>query len=156
MASGAFEESHVYATARAKEQVDAISAAGINACQLELTDEQAVNDLILKNESTSKHGKCIGCDARETDDVLLVQLVIHTATSIDPKPAALLIAALAELKKSTAKKTYFVHVSHVVRWSYLPMITSSRLPATVRSARLQAGQRERLKTLAQFLRWRRN
>lgn len=115
LAGRGFETSQVYATVRAKNQADVLSAAGINVVQLDLSDEEKVNDLIVKNQSKSSNEKRCAMMARGgADNLFSVQLVIHTATSIDPKPAALLIAALEEVKKVMAKKTYFIHVSRTV------------------------------------------
>lgn len=53
LAGGSFEKSQVYATVRANDQAAALSAAGINVVQLDLSDEEKVNNLIVKNQSKS-------------------------------------------------------------------------------------------------------
>lgn len=58
LAGGGFEKSQVFATVRARDQADALSGAGINVAQLDLSDEQKVKDLIVKNQSkcSPEHG----------------------------------------------------------------------------------------------------
>ena len=50
----------------------------------------------------------------ELADCFLVNIVIHTASSIDPALALNLVTALGKQKEASGEQTYFIHVSKVL------------------------------------------
>lgn len=45
-------------------------------------------------------------------DGIVVNIVIHTASSLDPRLAFNLLTGLAEQQKASGSKAYFIHVSY--------------------------------------------
>ncbi|KAH6699076.1 hypothetical protein BKA61DRAFT_741250 [Leptodontidium sp. MPI-SDFR-AT-0119] len=86
----ALKSSRVIATVRSDEQAKLLSKSGINVLQLDLTDEKAVIDGIVKHN---------------------INIVIHTASSLDPRLAFNLLTGLAEQQKASGSKAYFIHTS---------------------------------------------
>ncbi|KAF4964988.1 hypothetical protein FSARC_7166 [Fusarium sarcochroum] len=80
----------IFAAVRSEEQAEALSSLGINVLKLDLTDEQVATDSITSNQ---------------------INVVIHTASSIDPGLAFPLINALAKQGETTGKATHFIHTS---------------------------------------------
>ena len=48
---GLIGKQHIYAAVRSEEQAKAISKSGLNVIQLDLSDEKAVLEILLKHES---------------------------------------------------------------------------------------------------------
>ncbi|KAF2649883.1 hypothetical protein K491DRAFT_609882 [Lophiostoma macrostomum CBS 122681] len=71
-------------------QVNALLEQGVNVIQLNLLDETAVSQVILQHN---------------------IDIVIQTASSIDPSLSLPLISALALKKQNTGVETYFIHTS---------------------------------------------
>ncbi|PVH69124.1 NAD(P)-binding protein [Cadophora sp. DSE1049] len=82
--------SRIIAAVRSDEQAKLLSEAAINALQLDLTDEKVVLDGLVKHN---------------------INIVIHTASSLDPTLAFNLLAGLAEQQKASGSKAYFIHTS---------------------------------------------
>ncbi|KAJ8121699.1 hypothetical protein O1611_g10030 [Lasiodiplodia mahajangana] len=91
-----FPAKNLFAAARGEEQVQSIQSLGIKALQLNLQDEQSVTEAVLQNE---------------------IDIVIHTASSIDTRLAIHLIKALGERRKATGKDTYHIHSSVTTGYS---------------------------------------
>ncbi|KAH9206114.1 hypothetical protein DL95DRAFT_488492 [Leptodontidium sp. 2 PMI_412] len=95
LVTGAAGYVRVTATVRSDEQAKFLSESGINVLQLDLTDEKAVIDGIVKHNS----------------ELLMFNIVIHTASSLDPRLAFNLLTGLAEQQKASGSKAYFIHTS---------------------------------------------
>ncbi|KAI0101627.1 hypothetical protein GGR51DRAFT_324756 [Nemania sp. FL0031] len=91
-----FPVKNLFAVARTEEQVQSIQSLGIKALQLNLQDEQAVTQAVLQNE---------------------IDIVIHTASSIDVRLALHLIKALGKRREATGKDIYFIHSSVTTGYS---------------------------------------
>ncbi|KAI1177613.1 NAD(P)-binding protein [Nemania sp. FL0916] len=87
---------NLFAAARTEEQVKSLDSFGINVLQLDLQDEQAVVEAVLQNK---------------------IDIVIQTASSIDPHPAIHLIKALGKRHEVTGKDTYHIHSSVTTGYS---------------------------------------
>ncbi|MCJ1385555.1 hypothetical protein MMC17_008678 [Xylographa soralifera] len=85
-----FKKADIIAAVRSKEQAEALSKLGSRVLQLDLTNEKAVVETLLR------HNICI---------------VVHTASSINPTLALHLITALGKQREISGKETYFVHTS---------------------------------------------
>ncbi|MCJ1329775.1 hypothetical protein MMC10_006455 [Thelotrema lepadinum] len=84
------EKDRINAAVRSEEQAKAVSRQGVNVLQLDLTNEKAVVDSLLTHK---------------------INIVIHTASSIDPTLALNLVTALAKQKQASGEQTYFIHTS---------------------------------------------
>ncbi|KAI9832678.1 MAG: hypothetical protein M1819_004263 [Sarea resinae] len=84
------KKEQITAAVRSAEQANALSKSGINVLQLDLTDEKAVVDSVLRHN---------------------IGIAINTASSIDPRPALHLIAALSKQREVSGQQTYFIHTS---------------------------------------------
>ncbi|KAF8859153.1 NAD(P)-binding protein [Acephala macrosclerotiorum] len=73
-----------------EEQAKVLSNAGINVLQIDLENENAVLEGLLRHE---------------------IDIVIHNASSLDPMPATHLITALGKRRDITKEETYFLHTS---------------------------------------------
>ena len=62
------QKQHFFAAVRSEEQAKAISSLGVNVLQLDLADETAVTNTLLKYESMCKH--CYGADGLLHETVL--------------------------------------------------------------------------------------
>ncbi|KAI0164988.1 hypothetical protein GGR57DRAFT_220357 [Xylariaceae sp. FL1272] len=82
--------SSIFAVARSKEQTQSLSPLGVNALNFDVLDEHAVADAVLENE---------------------IDIVVHTAGSIDPSMAIYLIKALGKRRKVTGKPVFHIHSS---------------------------------------------
>ncbi|KAI0514845.1 hypothetical protein F5B22DRAFT_636918 [Xylaria bambusicola] len=80
-----FPKNKVFAAARTEEQVQALQPLGINVLHLNLQDEQEVAEAIFQNE---------------------IDLVIHTASSIEAQLALHLISALGKRRASSVTTGY--------------------------------------------------
>ncbi|CAI7655918.1 unnamed protein product [Penicillium glandicola] len=78
------------AVVRSEDQAKSLSNLGVHVLQLDLTDEDAVVKSVLLHN---------------------INIVIHTASSINPSPALHLITALSKQGEVTGEKTYFIHTS---------------------------------------------
>ncbi|KAJ3554142.1 hypothetical protein NPX13_g10696 [Xylaria arbuscula] len=91
-----FPKKNLFAAARTEEQIQILQSLGINILQLNLKDEQAVADAVLQNE---------------------IDIVVHTASSVDGQLASHLISALGKRRAVTGKEIYFVHSSVTTGYS---------------------------------------
>ncbi|KAF2877675.1 hypothetical protein BDV95DRAFT_602040 [Massariosphaeria phaeospora] len=94
--TGALCTATLHAAVRSDEQVQALSKLGINIVKVDLDDEGAVRDVVLNNK---------------------IDIVVHTATSILPRPAAHLITALGERRKATGGHAYYIHTGIATMYS---------------------------------------
>lgn len=117
--SGPINKANIFAVVRTEEQAQKLIAAklGVNVVQFDLADQQAVAEAIVENKSMSHP---LGYRNSTTND-FLVDLVIHTAGVIDHQPLSNLIKGLGELRATTSKDVYFVHVGYDL--SNAPAIT---------------------------------
>ncbi|KAI0131869.1 hypothetical protein BJ170DRAFT_691096 [Xylariales sp. AK1849] len=81
---------HISAAVRSDEQVEALSRLGITVLRLDLTDEDAVVESLLRHD---------------------ISIVVHTASSLDSRLALHLITALSRQREASGKETYFIHTS---------------------------------------------
>ncbi|KAG6997644.1 hypothetical protein G7Y79_00039g076060 [Physcia stellaris] len=88
--SALFTKEQIHAAVRSEAQAQALSKLGINVLRLDLGDEESVVGSLRAHD---------------------INIVIHTASSIEPKFALHLITALGKRKISSGQETYFVHTS---------------------------------------------
>ncbi|KAH6986376.1 hypothetical protein BKA56DRAFT_670540 [Ilyonectria sp. MPI-CAGE-AT-0026] len=88
--SGLIKTANISAAVRSEAQAETVAKLGVNVVCVDLTDEAAVNEVVLRNE---------------------IDIILHTASSHDPKIVSYLIKALGQRRKATGTKTYFVHTS---------------------------------------------
>ncbi|KAL9086375.1 MAG: hypothetical protein Q9165_007161 [Trypethelium subeluteriae] len=81
---------NISAAVRSEEQAKALSNLGINVLQLDLTDENAVIESLLRYD---------------------ISIVIHCASSINSDLALNLITALGKQREASRRQTYFIHTS---------------------------------------------
>ncbi|KAI0428422.1 hypothetical protein F5Y09DRAFT_288621 [Xylaria sp. FL1042] len=91
-----FPTKNLFAAARAEEQVQNLQPLGINVLQLNLQNEQDVTEAVLQNE---------------------IDIVVHTASSIDARLALNLISALGKRRAVTGRDTYHIHSSVTTGYS---------------------------------------
>ncbi|KAI0879412.1 hypothetical protein GGS24DRAFT_439370 [Hypoxylon argillaceum] len=91
-----FPAKNLFAAVRTEEQAQSLQPLGINVLKLNLQDEQAVAEAILQNK---------------------IDIVIHTASSIDAQLAIYLIKALGKRREITGKDTYHIHSSVTTAYS---------------------------------------
>ncbi|KAI1127903.1 hypothetical protein F5Y10DRAFT_241680 [Nemania abortiva] len=94
--SAHFPAKNLFAAVRTEEQAQSLQPLGINVLQLNLQDEQEVAKAVLQNE---------------------IDIVIHTASSIDMRLAIHLIKALGKRREATGKDTYHIHSSVTTGYS---------------------------------------
>ncbi|KAF2794396.1 NAD(P)-binding protein [Melanomma pulvis-pyrius CBS 109.77] len=85
-----FKKENISAAVRSEKQAEAISKLGINVFQLDLSDESAVVESLLRHD---------------------ISIVIQCTTCINPAPALNLITALGKRREANGGETYFVHTS---------------------------------------------
>ncbi|XXG95183.1 hypothetical protein Hte_001443 [Hypoxylon texense] len=78
------------AAVRSEEQAKSLSKLGVNVVQVDLRDEAAVSEVILRNE---------------------IDIVVQTASSRDPTLVTHIIKALGRRHEVSGKETYFIHSS---------------------------------------------
>ncbi|PVH74920.1 NAD(P)-binding protein [Cadophora sp. DSE1049] len=93
---GPIKDSKISAAVRTPEQVQALAKLGVNVIQVDLTDEAAVLKAALDNQ---------------------IDLVVHTATSMDTRQPSNLISALGQSRKLTGEDKYFIHTSVTTMYS---------------------------------------
>ncbi|KAI1750975.1 hypothetical protein F4782DRAFT_230048 [Xylaria castorea] len=81
---------NVFAAVRTEEQAQSLRSAGINVLRLDLQDEKEVAEAVVRNE---------------------IDIVVHTASSVDARLATYLIKALGKRRDVTGKDTYHIHSS---------------------------------------------
>ncbi|KIX01887.1 uncharacterized protein Z518_07826 [Rhinocladiella mackenziei CBS 650.93] len=86
--SGLIKATIIVAAVRSEEQVQSLSKAGVRTVRVNLTDEAAVKETILRNE---------------------IDLVVHIASSSDARIPSYLIQALGQRYKASGEATYFIH-----------------------------------------------
>ncbi|RWA07405.1 hypothetical protein EKO27_g7699 [Xylaria grammica] len=91
-----FPTKNLFAAVRTEEQVQSLQSLGVKALQLDLLNEQKVAEAVLQNE---------------------IDIVVHTAGSIDARLAAHLILALGKRREATGKDTYHIHSSVTTGYS---------------------------------------
>ncbi|KAI0468678.1 hypothetical protein F4859DRAFT_197935 [Xylaria cf. heliscus] len=95
-ANADFPTKNLFAAVRAEEQAQSLQSLGVNVLQLNLRDEQEVAEAVVKNE---------------------IDMVVHTASSIDARLAIHLIKALGKRREITGKDTYHIHSSVTTGYS---------------------------------------
>ncbi|KAI1448839.1 NAD(P)-binding protein [Annulohypoxylon stygium] len=78
------------AVVRTEEQAQKLAKLGVNVIEIDLSDEAAVTNAVLRNE---------------------IDMVIHTANSANWQLVSYLIKALGQRRKVSGKETYFIHSS---------------------------------------------
>ncbi|KAI1356801.1 hypothetical protein F5Y01DRAFT_265861 [Xylaria sp. FL0043] len=91
-----FPKKKLFAAVRTEEQVKSLQPLGINVLHLNLQNEQDVIEAVLQNE---------------------IDIVVHTASSIDARLALHLVSALGKRRGITGKDTYFIHSSVTTGYS---------------------------------------
>ncbi|KAK7409299.1 hypothetical protein QQX98_008539 [Neonectria punicea] len=89
-ATGPIKSANIIAAVRSEEQVEILAKLGTNVVQLDVADERATKEAVLRNE---------------------IDIILHTARSHDPQIVSNLIQALGERRKETGNETYFIHTS---------------------------------------------
>ncbi|RYC54659.1 hypothetical protein CHU98_g11551 [Xylaria longipes] len=87
-ANAQLPKENLFAAVRTEEQAQSLQSLGINVLQLNLQDEKAVAEAVVQNE---------------------IDIVIHTASSIDARLGINLIKALGKRHEVTGKDTYHIH-----------------------------------------------
>ncbi|KAH7016148.1 uncharacterized protein B0I36DRAFT_277426 [Microdochium trichocladiopsis] len=88
--SSSIKGATVFATVRSEEQVQRLSKHGIGAIQLDLHNETAAMEAVIRNE---------------------IDIIIHTASSAVPSHVSNLVKALGRRRQVGGKETYFIHSS---------------------------------------------
>ncbi|KAH7072309.1 hypothetical protein BKA63DRAFT_605181 [Paraphoma chrysanthemicola] len=88
--SPVLQKAHITAAVRSLEHVAAWAKLGVDAVQVDLSDENAVTQTVLQHE---------------------VNIVIHTASAMNWNLAKNLITALGKRKETSGQQTYFIHTS---------------------------------------------
>ncbi|KAF2251858.1 NAD(P)-binding protein [Trematosphaeria pertusa] len=88
--SGPIKAAQISAAVRSEEQAQKLSKLGVNVIQVDLVDETAVKEAVLRNE---------------------IDIVVHTASAIDGRIPSHLIKALGQRRKVSGEETYFIHSS---------------------------------------------
>ncbi|KAI0837093.1 NAD(P)-binding protein [Hypoxylon sp. FL0890] len=89
-ASGPIKTANISAAVRTEEQVRSLSKLGVNIIQVDLSDEAAVSEAVLRNE---------------------IDIIVHTASSSNSRLASNLIKVLGQRRKVSGNETYFIHSS---------------------------------------------
>ncbi|KAI1114327.1 hypothetical protein F5Y14DRAFT_414650 [Nemania sp. NC0429] len=87
---------NIFAAVRTDEQEQSLQSLGIRVLRVDLSNEEAVAEAVLKNE---------------------IDIVIHTASSIDARLAIHLIKALGKRREVTGKDTFHIHSSVTTGYS---------------------------------------
>ncbi|KAI1733606.1 hypothetical protein F4680DRAFT_394717 [Xylaria scruposa] len=87
---------NLFAAVRTEEQAQSLHSLGINVLRLNLQDEKEVAEAVVQNE---------------------IDIVVHTASSIDARLAIHLIKALGKRHDVTGKDTYHIHSSVTTGYS---------------------------------------
>ncbi|KAI2628092.1 NAD(P)-binding protein [Hypomontagnella submonticulosa] len=88
--SGPVKATKITAAVRSEDQVRSLSKLGVNVVRVDLNDETAVKEAVLRND---------------------IDIVVHTASSTNPRLASHLIKALGQRRKDSEKEVYFIHSS---------------------------------------------
>ncbi|KAF2643543.1 NAD(P)-binding protein [Massarina eburnea CBS 473.64] len=81
---------HIHAAVRSEEQASALSTLNVNVVRLDLSNEEAILELLTSNS---------------------IDIIIHTASAIDTRVTLPLIKALGKLRTASGKPVYYIHVS---------------------------------------------
>lgn len=110
------KKENIIAAVRSEEQATALSKLEITVLQLDLTNENAVVESILRHNGKSHSKIQLGSNKLQMTafiDNLVVGIVIHTASSLNTDIALHLVTALAKQKEVSKQETYMIHVSEV-------------------------------------------
>ncbi|KAF2664223.1 NAD(P)-binding protein [Microthyrium microscopicum] len=88
--AGPIKAANISAAVRSEEQSQSLSKLGVNVVKVDLSDETAVMEVIVSNK---------------------IDIVIHTASSMDSRLASHLIKGLGRNREISGKETYFIHSS---------------------------------------------
>ncbi|KAF2803422.1 NAD(P)-binding protein [Mytilinidion resinicola] len=88
--SGPINAASISAVVRSEDQVQALSKLGVNVIQVDLSDEMALNEAVVRNE---------------------IDIVVHIASSIDSRVVSHLITALGQRRKASGEEVFFIHSS---------------------------------------------
>ncbi|KAL4863036.1 hypothetical protein BDV12DRAFT_202464 [Aspergillus spectabilis] len=83
---------NIWAIVRSDAQAESLRPLYVNIAQVSLTDNEAVKALVIDNN---------------------IEIVIHTASAVDPTPAIPLLEALRDQKQQTNQPVHFIHTSGV-------------------------------------------
>ncbi|RDW59919.1 hypothetical protein BP6252_13006 [Coleophoma cylindrospora] len=84
------KKDQIHAAVRSDEQAEALSKLGIHVLQLDLTNEDAVVESVLRHN---------------------ISIVVHTASSLDVSLALPLVTALGRQREVSGADTFFIHTS---------------------------------------------
>jgi hypothetical protein len=84
-----------------------LSKLGINVIQVDLSNEEAVKEAVVSNESAFERST----SANSSTNSVLVNVVVHTASAIDARVVTAIIKALGHRRKISKEETYYIHVS---------------------------------------------
>ncbi|KAF2738011.1 NAD(P)-binding protein [Polyplosphaeria fusca] len=85
--TGPIKGSTLHAAVRTDEQVKAVSGPGVNAIQLDFSNQKAVTEAVLNNK---------------------IDIVVHTASSMVHSLSEMLLNALSERRKVSGEAVYFI------------------------------------------------
>ncbi|KAF2493074.1 NAD(P)-binding protein [Lophium mytilinum] len=88
--NGLIKAENISAAVRSEDQVQALSKLGVNVIQVDLRNEAAVNEAVLRNE---------------------IDVVVHTASAIESRIVSHLIKALDQRRKASGEEVVFIHSS---------------------------------------------
>ncbi|KAI0974490.1 hypothetical protein F4678DRAFT_422893 [Xylaria arbuscula] len=91
-----FPAKNLFAAVRTEEQAQSLQPLGVNVLRLNLQNEQEVTEAVLQHE---------------------IDIVVHTASSIDFRLALNLVSALGKRRAVTGKDTYHIHSSVTTGYS---------------------------------------
>ncbi|KAI0384227.1 NAD(P)-binding protein [Hypomontagnella monticulosa] len=94
--SGPIKTTKISAAVRSEEQVQKLSKLGVNVVRVDLNNETAIKEAVLRNE---------------------IDIVVHTASSTNSPLVSHLIKALGQRRKESGKEVYFVHSSVTTLYS---------------------------------------
>lgn len=88
-----------------------MSELGVNVIQLDLSDDAGVREAVLLHKSTFIKPCIYNFKFGLAANYFLVDIIIHTASSMAPQLASSLIRALGESHRVSGNDAYFIHVS---------------------------------------------
>ncbi|KAI1312330.1 hypothetical protein F5Y03DRAFT_339868 [Xylaria venustula] len=91
-----FPANNLFAAVRTEEQAQSLEPLGVNVLRLDLQNEKEVTEAVLQHE---------------------IDIVVHTASSIDFRLALNLVSALGKRRAITGKDTYHIHSSVTTGYS---------------------------------------
>lgn len=109
--SSSIEVGKLVVSVRSEEQATALSKANLSAFVVDLSDDKAVTDLVLREKSKFSSLLTETMAVLQIANREKVNVAIHCASGLDTAIAVNLIKALGQYRSSSGTPAHFIHVS---------------------------------------------